>query len=135
VRLPPRGPCRPRLRLDPPYRSPYDAQRVQLGEEADQVWQAAAKPIDRPGHHHVELPLGSIPAQPIKCWALFSALGADKESERNTGRPQGAVRDDQPDAREGQAGRPGESERFIVPMITSFGHDRRHSGRRGRTQS
>ena len=25
------------------------------------------------------------------------------------------VRDDQPDAREGQAGRPGESERFIVP--------------------
>ena len=26
------------------------------------------------------------------------------------------VRDDQPDAREGQAGRPGESERFIVPM-------------------
>jgi hypothetical protein len=26
------------------------------------------------------------------------------------------VRDDQPDAREGQAGRLGESERFIVPM-------------------
>ena len=26
------------------------------------------------------------------------------------------VRDDQPDAREGQAGRHGESERFIVPM-------------------
>jgi len=26
------------------------------------------------------------------------------------------VRDDQPDAREGEAGRPGESERFIVPM-------------------
>ena len=26
------------------------------------------------------------------------------------------VRDDQPDAREGQAGRRGESERFIVPM-------------------
>src|ERR1700686_5377317 len=32
------------------------------------------------------------------------------------GRPQGVVRDDQPDAREGQAGRPGESERFIVPL-------------------
>ena len=26
------------------------------------------------------------------------------------------VRDDQPDAREGQAGRPGESERFVVPL-------------------
>src|SRR6266481_85686 len=29
---------------------------------------------------------------------------------------QGVVRDDQPDAREGQAGRPGESERFVVPL-------------------
>ena len=27
------------------------------------------------------------------------------------------VRDDQLDAREGQAGRPGESERFIVPLM------------------
>src|SRR6202162_2816252 len=32
------------------------------------------------------------------------------------GRPQGVARDGQPYAREGQAGRPGESERFIVPM-------------------
>src|ERR1700693_3434201 len=32
------------------------------------------------------------------------------------GRPQGVVRDDQPDAREGQAGRRGEAERFIVLM-------------------
>jgi hypothetical protein len=32
------------------------------------------------------------------------------------GRPQGVGRDDQPDAREGQAGRPGEAERFIVLM-------------------
>src|SRR3974390_3102558 len=31
------------------------------------------------------------------------------------GRPQGVVRDDQPDAREGQAGRFGETERFAVP--------------------
>jgi hypothetical protein len=31
------------------------------------------------------------------------------------GRPQGVVRDDQPDAREGQAGRPGVAERFAVP--------------------
>src|SRR5207344_3307801 len=32
------------------------------------------------------------------------------------GRPQGVVRDDQPDAREGQAGRPGETEGFVVPL-------------------
>ena len=32
------------------------------------------------------------------------------------GKPFGVVRDDQPDAREGQAGHLGESERFIVPM-------------------
>src|SRR3989454_8923378 len=32
------------------------------------------------------------------------------------GRPQGVVRDDQPDAREGQAGRPGVTERFVVPL-------------------
>ena len=32
------------------------------------------------------------------------------------GKPQGVVRDDQPDAREGQAGRPGVAERFVVPL-------------------
>src|ERR1022692_1437636 len=32
------------------------------------------------------------------------------------GKPQGVVRDDQPDAREGQAGRPGVAERFAVPL-------------------
>jgi len=32
------------------------------------------------------------------------------------GRPQDVGRDDQPDAREGQAGRPGEAERFVVPL-------------------
>src|ERR1700692_4446262 len=31
------------------------------------------------------------------------------------GKPQGVVRDDQPEAREGQAGRPGVAERFVVP--------------------
>ncbi len=31
-----------------------------------------------------------------------------KESAGNTGKPQDVVRDDQPDAREGQAGPPGE---------------------------
>ena len=30
--------------------------------------------------------------------------------------PQGVVRDDQPDAREGQAGRRGDAERFVAPL-------------------
>ena len=51
-------------------------QRVQLGQEANQVLQAAAEPIHRPCHHHVELPLGSVPAQRVEGWALFPALGA-----------------------------------------------------------
>jgi len=32
-----------------------------------------------------------------------------------TGKPQGVVSDDQAEAREGQAGRPGVAERFVVP--------------------
>src|SRR5258708_36995615 len=32
------------------------------------------------------------------------------------GKPRGVVRDDQLDAREGQAGRPGVAERFVVPL-------------------
>jgi len=32
------------------------------------------------------------------------------------GKPQGVIRDDQPDAREGQAGRTGVAERFVVPL-------------------
>ena len=40
----------------------------------------------------------------------------NKESVRNTGKPRGVVSDDQPDAREGQAGRPGVAERSAVPL-------------------
>ena len=32
------------------------------------------------------------------------------------GKPQGVIRDDQPDAGDGQAGRPGVTERFVVPL-------------------
>ena len=39
-----------------------------------------------------------------------------KESVRNTGDPKAWSRDDQPDAREGQAGRRGVTERFVVPV-------------------
>ena len=38
-----------------------------------------------------------------------------KESVRNTGSPAAWVRDDQPDAREGQAGRTGVAEGPVVP--------------------
>jgi hypothetical protein len=32
-----------------------DPERVQLGQEAHEVLQAAAEPINRPGHDHIEL--------------------------------------------------------------------------------
>jgi len=43
------------------------------------------------------------------------AAHVHKESARKHGKPQGVVSDDQPEAREGQAGRPGVAERFVVP--------------------
>jgi hypothetical protein len=52
-----------------------DSQRVQLGEEADQILQATAEPINRPRHDDVELPLGSVPAHPLKLRALLPARG------------------------------------------------------------
>src|ERR1700675_4151870 len=39
-----------------------------------------------------------------------------KEKRTQHGRPQGVVRDDQPDARKGQAGRRGDAERFVIPL-------------------
>jgi hypothetical protein len=53
-----------------------DLERVQLGQECDQILQAAAQPIDAPGHHHVELPAGGGSAQGIEGRALVAALGA-----------------------------------------------------------
>src|ERR1700675_1682690 len=52
---------------------------------------------------------------PSRCAGVV-ATACTQGKRTQHGRPQGVVRDDQPDAREGQAGRPGESERFIVPM-------------------
>jgi hypothetical protein len=37
-------------------------ERVQLGQEADEVLQAASEAIDRPRHHDVELPFDRVPA-------------------------------------------------------------------------
>jgi hypothetical protein len=53
-------------------------------------------------------------AQPLRRGSGGSMV--HKESVRNTGRPRGVVRDDQPDAREGQAGRPEVAERYAVPL-------------------
>jgi hypothetical protein len=72
-----------------PTRLPYRGRLIRLGEVSKAIRPAAA-----PGYwrQHVH-----------------------KESERNTGNPKAWSRNDQPDAREGQAGRPGAAERFIVP--------------------
>jgi hypothetical protein len=45
-------------------------------KEGDQILKAAAQPIDRPGHHHVELPLGRVPAKCIEARPLVPPLGA-----------------------------------------------------------
>ena len=45
-----------------------------LGQEADEVLQAAAQPVDRPRHHHVELPLGRVPAERIERGRLSRPL-------------------------------------------------------------
>src|SRR6266403_3547310 len=52
---------------------------------------------------------------PNRCAGVL-ATACTQGKRTQHGRPQGVVRDDQPDAREGQAGRPGESERFVVPL-------------------
>jgi hypothetical protein len=49
---------------------------VQLGEEANKVLQAAAEPIHRPRHYHVELALSGIPEEPIKLWPPIPAVSA-----------------------------------------------------------
>ena len=53
-----------------------DLERMELGQEADEVLQAAAQPIDIPGHDNIELPLGSVPVQGIEGWPLVASLGA-----------------------------------------------------------
>src|SRR5438046_10539398 len=71
-----------------PTRLPYRGRLIRLGEVSK-----AIRPVAVPGYwrQHVH-----------------------KESARNTGSPK-AASDDQPDAREGWAGRPGVAERFVVP--------------------
>jgi len=53
-----------------------DAKGMQLRQEGDQVLQAAAEPIDRPGHDHVEFPPGGSAAQRVEGGALIATFGA-----------------------------------------------------------
>jgi hypothetical protein len=43
------------------------------------------------------------------------AAACTQGKRKKHGKPQGVVSDDQPEALEGQAGRPGVAERFVVP--------------------
>src|SRR6266436_2873549 len=51
---------------------------------------------------------------PRRCAGVV-ATACTQGKRTQHGRPHGVVRDDQPDAREGQAGRCGETEGFVVP--------------------
>ena len=51
---------------------------------------------------------------PSRCAGVV-ATACTQGKRTQHGKPQGVVSDDQPDAREGQAGRPGVAERFVVP--------------------
>src|SRR5271157_3229597 len=49
------------------------------------------------------------------CCTGVVATACTQGKRTQHGKPHGVVRDDQPDAREGQAGRPGVAERSVVP--------------------
>ena len=52
---------------------------------------------------------------PSRCAGVV-ATACTQGKRTQHGKPHGVVRDDQPDAREGQAGRRGVAERLVVPM-------------------
>src|SRR5579859_963790 len=53
--------------------------------------------------------------RPNRCAGVVAAACTQGKRTQH-GKPQGVVSDGQPDAREGQAGRPGVAERFAVPL-------------------
>src|SRR5262245_43252216 len=50
--------------------------RLEMLDGAEKVNQRPPKPIDRPGHHHIETPPTGVVEHRVKPWALISALGA-----------------------------------------------------------
>src|SRR6266481_6590678 len=65
-------------------------------------------PCSQPRSISVEL---QPPAQPHRCVAVECPIRFAQH-----GKPQGEVSDDQPNAREGQVGRHGVAERFVLPL-------------------
>jgi hypothetical protein len=63
-------------RIDPLLvQEEVNAGGMDFREEGDQVLEASAEPIDRPGHHHIKLAPGRRLVKRIKLWALVLALG------------------------------------------------------------
>jgi hypothetical protein len=52
------------------------AERLEISQEANEMLQAAAQPIDRPCRDHVYLAGSGVSDQPIEAGTLLSALGA-----------------------------------------------------------
>jgi hypothetical protein len=52
---------------------------------------------------------------PIRCTGVVAAARTQGKRTQH-GKPHCVIRDDQPDAREGQAGRSGVAERLVLPM-------------------
>ena len=81
--------------------------------------QSSKRMMRRPTHPHIWGRLTRLGSRakdiPSRCAGVV-ATACTQGKRTQHGRPQGVVRDDQPDAREGQAGRPGEAERFAVPL-------------------
>src|SRR6267142_1892924 len=59
-----------------------------------------------------------LPRCNLGCCAGVVAAACTQGKRTKHGKPQGVVSDDQPEAREGQAGRPGVAERSVVPRKT-----------------
>src|SRR5215831_13103034 len=51
-----------------------DPERMQLREEADEILQTAAEPIDAPGHDDIELATGSVAVEAVKGGPAVAAL-------------------------------------------------------------
>ena len=61
-----------------------DPERVQFGEEGDEVLQATAETIDRPSHHHVKPTASGITVEPIELWLLPKRIGKALDRGRLT---------------------------------------------------
>ena len=61
-----------------------DPERVQFGEEGDEVLQATAETIDRPSHHHVKPTASGITVEPIELRLLPKRIGKALDRGRLT---------------------------------------------------